>query len=519
VAFDVVRRVTDEGAYSNLALRRTLERARLPERDAAFASELSYGTLRRLVPIDHPLGPLLDRPLETAPKPARAALRLGAYQLCTRARRTPPCPTSPRVDARQRGSSTRSRGACPSRSHRRRGPPTMHRAADRCRLGGRELQRLLGEDAEEAAGALAERASTTLRVNTCRGSVEDLRIALADAGTHAQVGTLQPDSLLVASGAPSRLPGFDEGLFTVQDQASSFVVRALDPQPGERVLDVCSAPGGKAGHLSCLVGEGGEVVAADVSPVRLGLVRETLTRLGLPARLLVQDGRRPALREGFDAVLVDAPCSGIGSARRRPELLWRIRRDELSGLARLQVGIATAAAGLLRPGGRLVYSVCTFPRAETDAACDAILRRAGDLEPIELAGPDGPAERIRLWPHRHGCDAMFVAGFRRRRRHAARIAGVAKLGASILSADLAHLADQVSPLRRMPTSSIDVMDAHFVPLLTIARRSWPACGPTRACRCTRTRRSRRPRACSTTSRRRVRSPYGSTSRLPPIALP
>jgi 16S rRNA (cytosine967-C5)-methyltransferase len=120
------------------------------------------------------------------------------------------------------------------------------------------------------------------------------------------------------------------------------------------------------------------------------------------------------VREGFDRILVDAPCSGIGSARRRPELLWRARKDELAGLARLQVGIATAAAGLLRPGGLLVYSVCTFPRAETDAACDALVRRAPQLEPVEIAGPDGPAERIRLWPHRHGCDAMFVAAFRGR---------------------------------------------------------------------------------------------------------
>jgi 16S rRNA (cytosine967-C5)-methyltransferase len=180
------------------------------------------------------------------------------------------------------------------------------------------------------------------------------------------------------------------------------------------VLDVCAGPGGKTGHLACLVGPKGRVVAADVSLARLELVRATLERLGLKAELLVQDGRRPAVREGFDRILVDAPCSGIGSARRRPELLWRARKDELAGLARLQVGIATAAAGLLRPGGLLVYSVCTFPRAETDAACDALVRRAPQLEPVEIAGPDGPAERIRLWPHRHGCDAMFVAAFRGR---------------------------------------------------------------------------------------------------------
>jgi 16S rRNA (cytosine967-C5)-methyltransferase len=142
-------------------------------------------------------------------------------------------------------------------------------------------------------------------------------------------------------------------------------------------------------------------------------VRATLERLGLRGLVLVQDGRRPAVDGTFDRILVDAPCSGIGSARRRPELLWRFRRDELSALARLQVAIVVAAADLLRPGGRLVYSVCTFPRAETDAACDAIARRRPDLRPLDLSGPDGPAARVRLWPHRHGADAMFVAGFYR----------------------------------------------------------------------------------------------------------
>jgi 16S rRNA (cytosine967-C5)-methyltransferase len=130
--------------------------------------------------------------------------------------------------------------------------------------------------------------------------------------------------------------------------------------------------------------------------------------------VVVQDARHPALRGPFDRILVDAPCSGIGAARRRPELLWRVQRDDLSTLARLQVAIVAGVADLLRPGGLLVYSVCTFPRAETDAACDAIVRHRAELEPVDLSGPDGPSPRIRLWPHVHGCDAMFVAGFRRR---------------------------------------------------------------------------------------------------------
>jgi 16S rRNA (cytosine967-C5)-methyltransferase len=133
-----------------------------------------------------------------------------------------------------------------------------------------------------------------------------------------------------------------------------------------------------------------------------------LARLGVRAHVLAQDARTPAVRGPFDRVLVDAPCSGIGSARRRPELLWRPEREELSRLARLQVAIAAASAALLAPP-----SVCTFPRAETDAACDAIVRQRPDLRPVETDGPDGPALRHRLWPHRHGTDGMFVAAFER----------------------------------------------------------------------------------------------------------
>src|SRR5207237_8840399 len=125
-----------------------------------------------------------------------------------------------------------------------------------------------------------------------------------------------------------------------------------------------------------------------------------------------QDARRPAVAgRTFDAVLVDAPCSGLGAARRRPELLWRPRQEDRAALARLQVAVLAGAAALVRPGGRLVYSVCTFPRAETDAAVRAFLARRLDFAPAALPGPDGTAETHRLWPHRHGTDAMFIAGF------------------------------------------------------------------------------------------------------------
>jgi 16S rRNA (cytosine967-C5)-methyltransferase len=417
----VVRRVTEEGAYSNLALARTLGRAALAERDAAFATELAYGTLRRLLRLDHALAPLLDRPLETAPKAARALLRLGAYQVLET--RVPPhaavAETVALAEDRHRGfvNAVLRRLATDGAVL----PEGRDDEAVAVRTGlatwsVRELRRALGEDGgdvEAAAAALAEPAQLTLRANSCAIGVEALERELERTGVTVRRGVLAEESLTVSGGSPASLPGFESGWFTVQDEASTFVVRALDPRPGDRVLDACAAPGGKAGHIACLVGPEGVLVAADARPSRANLVAATLRRLGLRGAVIAQDARRPAVRGPFDAILVDAPCTGIGSARRRPELLWRPTRSELSALARTQVGIVTALADLLRPGGRLVYSVCTFPRAETDAACDAILRRRPDLEPAELVGPDGPAARIRLWPHRHGCDAMFLAGFRR----------------------------------------------------------------------------------------------------------
>jgi 16S rRNA (cytosine967-C5)-methyltransferase len=274
-----------------------------------------------------------------------------------------------------------------------------------------ELRRLVVDEAEAAAAALATSTPLSIRSNPCAVPTDDLVAALAAAGHRLERGALHRGSFTVPGAVPVELPGFREGWFAVQDQASAYVVDVLDPQPAERILDACAGPGGKASDIAC---RAGSVVAADRTEGRVRLVREAADRLGVRAALLVQDAARPALREGFDRILVDAPCSGIGAARRRPELLWRPQRRDLSRLARLQVQLAAGAASLLRPGGVLVYSVCTFPRAETDAACDALLGKVPALEPYPFTGPDGKqCERARLWPHRDGTDAMFVARFRR----------------------------------------------------------------------------------------------------------
>ncbi len=420
IAVETVRRVTDEDAYSTRVLPALLERSRLDARDRALATELALGTLRHIPGLDRAIGLRASRPVGRMSPGARAALRLGAYQLLFM--RIPRhAAVSESVDLatpRERGfvnAILRRIAEDPPE------PPTGATDEDIFRRTGmspwavRELRLLLGDDeAEVAAEAFGERGMLCLRVNTCRTSVDAFVRGLKASGHTPHPARLHPDCVLLDGGDPARLRGFTQGWFAVQDQASAFVVGALDPQAGDRVLDVCAAPGGKTAHVACIVGDDGIVVAADVRPERASLIRSTAERLGVSVRVLVQDGTRPAIGGSFDRVLVDAPCSGMGSARRRPELLWRPRRADLSSLARLQVAIASAAADRLRPGGRLVYSVCTFPRAETDAVCDALIRHRTDLEPVQIDGPDGPSARVRLWPHRHGSDGMFVAAFRKR---------------------------------------------------------------------------------------------------------
>jgi len=417
VAFDVIRRVTEEHAYSTLAMASALDRSNLEGRDRALATELGYGTLRRLRSLDWALGPHVNRPLDRATPRALALLRLGAYQVLF-TRIPPHAAVGETVALARQGERGFVNAVLRSLAA---GPPEWPRGGDPESVAVRtgianwavaELERVLPPDELAAAAeALAGHAPLSIRTNTCRVGSAELLEAIHAAGYGARRGEIHPDTLLVDDASPGRLPGFREGWFAIQDESSAFVVAALDLRPGDRVLDACAGPGGKATHAACLVGEEGLLVAADASPARARLVAQLAAKLGLPARVLAQDARRPAVHGPFDRILVDAPCSGIGAARRRPELLWRPARDDLSRLARLQVAIASGAAGLLRPGGRLVYSVCTFPRAETDAACRAILRHRPELRPVEIGGPDGPSERVRLWPHRHGTDAMFVAAF------------------------------------------------------------------------------------------------------------
>jgi 16S rRNA (cytosine967-C5)-methyltransferase len=418
VALEAIRRVIDERAYSTIVLPALLARSRLDARDRAFATELALGTLRRRIPIDQAIGMRATRPLDRIDPAIRHVLRLGAYQLAFTAvpAHAAVAETVGLAGPRERGfvnAILRRLADDPVTAPDGPDPEAVSLRTGLAAWAVRELRSVVGVEAEIAADAFARRGQLCLRANTSRTGVAELERALRGAGRDPQPAPLDPDCLLLDGGDPTTLPGYREGWFAIQDHASAFVVRVLDPQPGERIADLCAAPGGKTIQIGASVGVSGSVVAADRSERRMRLIGREAARLGVRPLMLVQDSSHPATAGPFDRVLVDAPCSGIGSARRRPELLWRVEPGALSRLGLGQLRLLDAAASLVRPGGRIVYSVCTFPRAETDAVCDELLRTRADVAPMVTDGPDGPSERHRLWPHRHGSDGMFVAAFSR----------------------------------------------------------------------------------------------------------
>ena len=282
------------------------------------------------------------------------------------------------------------------------------------------LVRDLGADAaRQVLEAANQPGGLTLRANPRRVTPDALAAELIAAGGRVERGVLVPDALLVQGiGDPARLAAVREGRATPQDQSSQAVAALVGARPGDRVLEIGAAPGGKSTGLAEAMDDIGTVVALDLNPDRMRLITAAATRLGLRAvRSVVADGRvLPVPNATFDRVLLDAPCSGLGVLRRRPDARWRGTVARIDELAQIQRDLLLAAAAALRPGGRLVYSVCTLTAEET-SAIDAWAEAA--LPDLEAESPPGsrwtPVGRgARLLPHAAGTDGMYVLIFTRR---------------------------------------------------------------------------------------------------------
>jgi len=378
VAYEAVRRVFEEDAYADRAFRALAEG--LDERDRAFAMQLAYGTVQRVRPLDHAIETLGRRPVRKLDPPVRASLRLGAYQLGYLASVPAHAAANESVE--------------------------LVRAAglERAVAFTNAVMRRLGEG---ISGLLAELAEGTPQEAALRHSYPDW---VAETWWR-EWGPEEALALMQAQNEPpERVLRHPTGGLTApwpQSEGSQLAGAAVGAKPGDRVLDLCAAPGGKATQL---VAAGAEVVAVEKHPGRARELEENAARLG--ARLTVVNAdalELPAELTGFDRVLVDAPCSGLGVLNSRPDLRWRARP-----LPELQLDLLRVAAERTRPGGSVTYSVCTISKAENEDVVDALGLPLEDLgaEFPEFRHPRRPEFLLTL-PHVHRTSGFFVARLRR----------------------------------------------------------------------------------------------------------
>jgi 16S rRNA (cytosine967-C5)-methyltransferase len=362
VALDVLRRIENDGAYANLVLGPALDASELSEQDRKFTTEMVYGSTRMRRACDA----IVDRFVSQPPdEQTRSILRLGAYQLAFI-----DVPAHAAVSATVDLAPTKTRG-----------------------FVNAVLRRIADFDVADMVWP-----SDAARLSYPEWIVDALSVDLGDEATAAL------EKMNEAPGVTARDDGY------VQDFSSLWVAYAVQAKEGERVLDMCSAPGGKA---TAMAGSGAHVVAADRQAHRAVLVQENASRLDLDLPVITADGTRPPFRPGtFDAVLLDAPCSGLGALRRRADARWRIEPTDVRELARLQAQLLTAAADMVAPGGRLVYSVCTMLDAES---VDHVTPEGFEVDPTEP--PSGRWRRHRqgwrVLPQDADTDGMVMIRYRR----------------------------------------------------------------------------------------------------------
>jgi 16S rRNA (cytosine967-C5)-methyltransferase len=407
VAHRVLARVFGEEAWADRAFRGEAERARLDPRERAFAQALAYGAVQRVRTLDHVLEELSSRPLDQVQAEVRDALRLGVLQVVwldgvpDRAAVDQTVELTKVVAPRAAGfaNAVMRRAAREARRIVEALPDgTAEEAALRHshpdwlarmwfeQLGPDEARALMARDNEPAESAI--------RVNTLRATLDEARAAIG-AATHT-VDDL-PEALILDEPFDAHGSGaFARGLVMPQSRGSMIVARTLDPQPGERVLDMAAAPGAKTTHLAALMRDEGELVALELNPQRADELRANAERLGAAiVDVRTQDAREPAGGGPFDRILLDAPCSDLGTLQSRPDARWRKSPAAIEELAVLQGQLLDSALSQLKPGGTLVYSTCTIsPREQVETL------------PGTRAEPP-----VQLLPHRHGTDGFFIARF------------------------------------------------------------------------------------------------------------
>jgi 16S rRNA (cytosine967-C5)-methyltransferase len=425
--------VLEEGAYADRAFRAQAERQELSGRERALAMRLTYGTIQRKATLDHLIELFSERPSEKLDRAVRTAIRLGLYQIAYLEGVADHAAVTESVELAKQA---RSAGHGLVNAVLRRATVEAQRAIESLpdgtpgeaavrhshpswiaerwwqQLGPAEALALMSRDNEPSESAA--------RANTLRTTPDDVVAALASEGVEARRDPLVEEAVVLEQAYDLHgSPLFAAGKVMPQARASMLVAHVVDPQPGEDVLDLCCAPGAKTTHLAALMRNEGHVDAVDIDAKRARAVTTNCERLGITCvDVRVGDAREPVFGEGYDRVIIDPPCSDLGTLQSRPDVRWQKQPAQIEQLRRVQGAILGAAARAVRPGGRLVYATCTISVDENERQIEAFLDRHGDFSAIDLsdAYPEVATPThgfLQTLPHRHMTDGFFVAALRR----------------------------------------------------------------------------------------------------------
>jgi 16S rRNA (cytosine967-C5)-methyltransferase len=430
-AFDILRRVEAEGAYASVLVS-ALPQSNLSREDRALAQEIALGVLRWQRSLDYFIERYSRRPVKRLDLSVLISLRMGLYQLrhLTRVPQSAAVNESVNLVKIARAASAAGMVNAVLRNaarHIEEAPGAgIDDAAERMSVEVSHPSWMLERwatwigETESRALALAnnEPPLATFRVNTLRATVDEALPQLRDEGLTARPSQYVPGAFVVEGGPPSAITqAAERGLIYLQDEASQLVSLLLEPNSGERILDLCAAPGSKSSHIAALAGEDTWIVACDIHPRRLATLSATCHRLGIGsvyAVALDATSEMPVLESAqkFDRVLIDAPCSGTGTLRRNPEIKWRLAPDDIERLSDVQFSLLERGAGMLASGGRLVYSTCSIEREENEGVIQRFIESGA---PFRLLQPKAHADLItadgfvRTFPHKHRTDSFFAA--------------------------------------------------------------------------------------------------------------
>ncbi|MFJ7730493.1 16S rRNA (cytosine(967)-C(5))-methyltransferase RsmB [Lysinibacillus sp. NPDC097231] len=433
-ALSILLAVDKNQAYSNLLLNETIKRHKIEAKDRALLTEITYGTLQYKMTLDYYLEPFIRGSVDHW---VRWLLRLSLYQMHYLTRIPPHAAVNEAVEIAKRrghqGIASMVNGIL--RSILRQGVASTDAIKDPIERLAIEtshpewlVQRFVDNYGFDVASEMLHENNIppvqTVRVNTTKASIEEVIANLESEGLTANKSDLMPECLHVTNGQPARTRAFQEGLITIQDESSMIPANVLHPSPGMRVLDMCAAPGGKTTHLAEIMKNEGSILATDLHPHKLDLIDHNTDRLGIDiVETAPIDGRKAPdflQPESFDAILVDAPCSGLGVMRRKPDIKYTKREEDIENLQKIQLALLDAATKVLKINGKLVYSTCTVDKKENEGTVKAFLTVHPEMEAIQLESlPTKLAEKqangmLQVFPQDFGCDGFFVAAFRKK---------------------------------------------------------------------------------------------------------